>query len=94
MQQLHSAPVWPVFKQKLKEHYQHLTDDDLAMVESDWDAWLEKLQRVVGRSPLEIVRLAEEVIEERYTEPDPLWLAFARNEEWRNRHWPSGVSRD
>jgi transposase-like protein len=94
MQQLHSAPVWPVFKQKLKEHYQHLTDDDLAMVESDWDAWLEKLQRVVGRSPLEIVRLAEEVIEERYTEPNPLWLAFARNEEWHSRHWPSGVNRD
>lgn len=94
MQQLHSAPVWPVFKQKLKEHYQHLTDDDLAMVESDKDTWLEKLQRVVGRSPFEIVRLAEEVIEERHTEPSLLWMAFARSEEWRSCHWPSGIKLD
>jgi hypothetical protein len=94
MQQLYSAPAWPVLKQKLKEHYQHLTDGDLAMVESDGDAWLEKLQRVVGRSPFEIVRLVEEVIEERHTEQTPLWLAFARSEEWRSRRWSSGVNRD
>jgi hypothetical protein len=92
MNQLSSAPAWPVFKRKLKQHYQHLTDADLTAIESDDNGWLEKLQRVVGRSALEIARLADEAAEEWAAAGlNPVWLAFVRSEEWRSRYWYRGA---
>jgi len=89
MKHLHSTPAWPVFKRKLKERYEHLTDADLDLIEGDEHEWLERLQRIVGRSSLEIAWLAEEATEECDTGLNPVWLAFARSEEWRSRHWSS-----
>lgn len=94
MNQFHSAPAWPVFKQKLKERYRHLTDADLAAIESDEDAWLDNLQRVVGRSSFELARLAEEITEEPQVGLNPVWLAFAYSEEWRSRHWYRNANND
>jgi hypothetical protein len=94
MNQLSSTTAWPVVKQKLKERYQHLTDADLEAIENGDDGGLESLRRTLGRSFFEIVRLVEEITEDQGREGNPLWLAFARSEEWRSRHWCGGAIND
>jgi len=94
MNQLSSTTAWPVFKQKLKERYQHLTDADLEAIENGDDDGLESLRRTVGRSFFEIARLAEEITEDEGRAENPLWPAFARSEEWRGRHWYRGAIHD
>ncbi len=58
-----SSPAWLIFKRKLKERYQHLTDADLKVIEADWngDRWLDQLHKRVGGSRFEIAVLVEEV---------------------------------
>jgi hypothetical protein len=71
MKQFYSVSAWRVFKRKLKERFQHLTDDDLVDIEAGAEVggdkritMLERLQRLAGRPAFEIARLAEEAAEE------------------------------
>ena len=91
MNQLSSNTAWPVFKRKLKERYQHLTDADLEAAENGDDWGLEGLRRTVGRPFFEIVGLAEEAMEEHGGKGNPASLAFARGEEGWSRHWSDGA---
>jgi hypothetical protein len=84
MKRISLTPAWSVFKRKLKEKYEHLTDDDLMAMELNRAEWLEQLQRVVGRSTFEIAHLAEEAANEADPCRCPL---FGGNEEWRYGSW-------
>jgi len=56
-------PTWTIFKKKLRERYQHLTDADLAEIENQGKEWLLDVQRRIGGTPFEIAHLVAEVTE-------------------------------
>jgi len=70
MKRFHPVSAWTVFKRKLKERFQHVSDDDLKGLEQESDrergkmTTLERLQRIVGRPAFEIASLAAEAAEE------------------------------
>src|SRR5829696_8080059 len=84
MKRIFPAPAWSVFKRKLKERYEQLTDDDLTAIERNQTEWPDQLQRVLRRSTFELAHLAEEVLE---ADPRRQCVAFAGNEEWRFGAW-------
>jgi len=91
MNRLSFAQAWTVVKEKLKQHYEHLTDDDLTEIGRVEEEWLERLLRHAGGSPLEIAHLVEESLEQRSPKVHPDWLAVTRSEEWRSRRgWNAG----
>ena len=51
---------WDVIKAKLKQQYAELTDADLTYTTGHEDEWLDRLERRLGKSRLEIVRLVDE----------------------------------
>jgi hypothetical protein len=55
--------MWRVFKRKLKKRFAHPTDADFAAIESYEHGWLENLQQLIGRSPLEFAWLADEIMD-------------------------------
>jgi hypothetical protein len=63
MNSLSLNPRWSVLKKRLRERYQHLTEADLAEIESGGDEWLLRAQQRIGGSSFEIAQLVEEVTE-------------------------------
>jgi hypothetical protein len=63
MNSLSLNPKWSVLKKRLRERYQHLTEADLAEIESSGDDWLLRMQQRIGGSPFEIAQLVDEITE-------------------------------
>jgi hypothetical protein len=63
MNSLSLNPKWSVLKKRLRERYQHLTEADLAEIESGGDEWLLRIQQRIGGSSFEIAQLVEEITE-------------------------------
>jgi hypothetical protein len=65
MNRMCTAPAWARFKERLKERFPHVTEGDLAAVESEERNVLQQLQRVASCSCTELAQLADEVTEVR-----------------------------
>ncbi len=63
MNRLCSGPAWTAFWQKLQERHCHLTSADLDSIEKDSAECLYMLQRLTGRSLMELAHLAEGALE-------------------------------
>ena len=98
MKQFYSASAWSVFKRKLKQRFHHLTDADLVGIEAEEgigcerSTMLERLQRLAGRSALEIARLAEEAAEE--SSPHSRRLMISAKEKLLGPIWLGGTTPD
>jgi hypothetical protein len=75
-------PNWSAFKRRLKQKYAQLTDTDLSFFGGKEEEVLPRLQKCLGKSPLEIAWLVDELTAEKSHEAGLGW-SLLRNEEWR-----------
>lgn len=76
------ANNWTVLKRKLKQSHAHLNDADLNYVEGREDELLTRLQRCLGKSPLELAWLIDSLAGEAARMAGPSW-ALLTSARWQ-----------